>query len=68
MTYKLTIGTEVLFEADEPKKLADHLIEQFPPHGDFPSPNLHNGGFAIVLPEGDRLQGLQAERWVRQNQ
>ena len=65
--YRLTVGTKVLFEADDPKELAGHLVQEFPPHGDFPSPNPHNAGFAIVLPNGDRLQGLPAERWVRQN-
>lgn len=67
MTYKLTFGLELLFEAGEAKELADHLADKFPPHGDFPSPNPHNAGFAIVLPNGDRLQELRAARWVRQN-
>jgi hypothetical protein len=67
MTFKLTVGSEVLFEAVQGRELAQHLIAKFPPNGDFPSPNLHNAGFAIVLPSGDRLQGLRAERWVRQN-
>ncbi|WP_155888106.1 hypothetical protein [Cupriavidus sp. WS] len=65
--FKLTLGKKVLFEANEPKELAHHLVKQFPPNGDFPSPNPHNAGFAIILPNGDRLQGLRAERWVRQN-
>lgn len=67
MTYKLTIGSDVLFDAAEAQQLARHLVEKFPPHGDFPSPNLHNAGFAIVLPGGRRLQGLEAGRWIRQN-
>lgn len=67
MTYKLTLGKDVLFEAAAPQELAQHLVENFPPAGDFPSPNPHNTGFAIVLPNGERLQSLKAERWVRQN-
>jgi hypothetical protein len=67
MTYTLTLGSEVLFESVEARLLAQHLVEQFPPEGDFPSPNPHNAGFAIVLPSGERLQGLRAGRWVRQN-
>jgi hypothetical protein len=67
-TYKLTLGKEVLFESETAMGLAAHLKENFPPNGDFPSVNLHNAGFAIVLPNGDRLQGLRAGRWVRNPQ
>lgn len=66
MTYRLTLGKDVLFESTAPLELVQHLVDKFPPEGDFPSPNPHNAGFAIVLPTGDRLQGLRAERWVRQ--
>lgn len=67
-TYKLTLGQEVLFESETAMELAVHLVENFPPNGDFPSINLHNAGFAVVLPNGDRLQGLRAGRWVRNPQ
>jgi len=66
MTYKLTIETSVLFESEDAHALAYHLIEEFPPFGAFPSPNLTTG-FAVVLPDGSRLQGLQARRWVEKN-
>lgn len=64
-TYKLTLGHEILFECETATELAAHLVEKFPPQGDFPPINMHNAGFAIVLPDGVRLQGLRAGRWVR---
>jgi hypothetical protein len=66
--YKLTLGKEVLFECGTATELAAHLVETFPPGGDFPPSNMHNAGFAIVLPNGDRLQGIRAGRWVRSPQ
>ncbi|MBF5008728.1 hypothetical protein [Burkholderia pseudomultivorans] len=67
-TYKLTLGKEILFECGTAMELAAHLVDKFPPEGDFPAFNMHNAGFAIVLPSGDRLQGLRAGRWVRNPQ
>ena len=65
--FQLTLGREVKFETWEPADLVRHLMELFPPDGAFPSPNPLNGGFAIVLPDGNRLQGLQADRWRADN-
>ncbi len=67
LNYKLTQGTEVLFLSEEPEDLARHVVEAFPPEGAFPSPNSLNAGFAIVLPDGSRLQGQQAVRWITQH-
>jgi hypothetical protein len=66
-TYKLTLGSVVKFESKTPEELALHLVETFPPDGAFPSPNALNSGFAIVLPDGKRLQGLFAMRWIAQH-
>ena len=66
-TYRLTLGSEVKFEAQTAGELAQHLVVAFPPAGAFPSPNALNSGFAIVLPDDKRLQGLQAMRWIAQH-
>ncbi len=66
--HKLTFGNEVIFETPSEAELVLHLRQKFPPSGDFPTPNLLNAGFAIVTGEGERLQGLQASRWIRQHQ
>lgn len=65
--YKLTRGSEVIFQAENTVEVVRRLIEIFPPDGAFPSPNSLNDGFAIVLPEGKRLQGLLAARWIAQH-
>lgn len=64
--YQLNLGNEVLFQSDIPEDVARHVVKEFPPHGAFPSPNPVNSGFAIVLPGGTRLQGLRAEKWIKQ--
>jgi hypothetical protein len=66
--HKLTSGQEIFFECEGATELAAHLTENFPPAGDFPAINMLNVGFAIILPNGARLQGPRASHWVRNPQ
>ena len=69
-TYKLTTGIndslEILFECENPQELAKYLLQNLPPNGAFPMPSPTNG-FAILLPDNQRLQGLRAQKWISQN-